>query len=125
MCLQYDFCVLPSTLGEDGDPLDVLVQGESSVVPGCVVRARLIGVIEATQKDDKDEGTIRNDRLGPGATPARGPGGTRWPPTPGATRKPGRSAICGRISSSTSRPFSCNTISCSTANPNRFGMEPH
>src|SRR4051812_29466992 len=40
MIFPYDFGFLPSTLGEDGDPLDVLVLMDTSVVPGCVVRAR-------------------------------------------------------------------------------------
>ena len=36
----------PSTLGEDGDPLDILVLMEASVIPGCVIRALLVGAIE-------------------------------------------------------------------------------
>jgi inorganic pyrophosphatase len=71
MSFPYDFGFLPSTLGEDGDPLDVLVLMDTSVVPGCVVRARLIGVIEATQKDDNNQEPIRNDRLIAVATHAR------------------------------------------------------
>ena len=35
---------------------------DSSVFPGCVLKVRLIGVIEADQKDN-DEGWTRNDRL--------------------------------------------------------------
>jgi inorganic pyrophosphatase len=62
MVFPYDFGFVPSTLGEDGDPLDILVLMEASVIPGCVVRARLVGAIEAEQKG-KDEGWIRNDRL--------------------------------------------------------------
>jgi inorganic pyrophosphatase len=62
MVFPYDFGFIPSTIGEDGDPLDVLVLMEASVVPGCVVRARLVGAIEAEQKG-KSEGWIRNDRL--------------------------------------------------------------
>src|SRR3954462_819753 len=71
MIFPYDFGFLPSTLGEDGDPLDVLMLTEASVVPGCVVRARLIGVIKATQKDEKDHEPIRNDRLVAVATHAQ------------------------------------------------------
>jgi inorganic pyrophosphatase len=58
----YDFGFLPSTLGDDGDPLDVLVLLDESVSTGCLVAARLIGVIEAeqTEKDGKKD---RNDRL--------------------------------------------------------------
>src|SRR4051812_1919996 len=35
MIFPYDFGFLPSTLGEDGDPLDVLVLMDTSVVPGA------------------------------------------------------------------------------------------
>jgi len=62
MTFPYDFGFIPSTLGEDGDPLDVLMLMDAPVVPGCVVRARLLGVIEAMQKEKGGE-WIRNDRL--------------------------------------------------------------
>ena len=62
MTFPLDFGFIPSTLGEDGDPLDILVLMEASVIPGCVVRARLVGAIEAEQKE-KGEGWMRNDRL--------------------------------------------------------------
>lgn len=57
----HDFGFVPSTRGEDGDPLDVLVLAEEPLFPGCVVGTRLVGVIEVEQKEDgKSE---RNDRL--------------------------------------------------------------
>jgi len=58
----YDFGFVPKTIGGDGDPLDVLVIMEEPGFPGCLVRSRLIGVIEAeqTELDGKVE---RNDRL--------------------------------------------------------------
>jgi len=62
MVFPYDFGFIPSTLGDDGDPLDILILMETPVVPGCVVTVRLIGAIEAEQKE-KDEGWTRNDRL--------------------------------------------------------------
>ena len=57
----FDFGFLPSTRGEDGDPVDVLVLLDEPAVPGCVVPARLIGVLEAEQTQAGK--TIRNDRL--------------------------------------------------------------
>jgi inorganic pyrophosphatase len=57
----FDFGFVPSTLGEDGDPLDVLVLMDEPAFPGCLVPARLIGVIEAEQTDEGE--TERNDRL--------------------------------------------------------------
>ncbi len=39
-----DYGFIPDTLGEDGDPLDVLVLLEEPTVPGCHITARAIGV---------------------------------------------------------------------------------
>jgi inorganic pyrophosphatase len=57
----HDFGFLPSTRGEDGDPVDVLVLMDEPAFPGCVVPARLIGVLEAEQTEGGK--TVRNDRL--------------------------------------------------------------
>ena len=57
----FDFGFVPSTLGGDGDPLDVLVLMDEAAFAGCLVAARLIGVIEADQTEDGK--TTRNDRL--------------------------------------------------------------
>jgi inorganic pyrophosphatase len=57
----YAFGFVPSTLGEDGDPLDVMVFLDEQVPPGVVVPCRLVGVILATQT--KDGAVMRNDRL--------------------------------------------------------------
>ena len=39
-----DYGFIPETLGEDGDPLDVLVMLEEPTFPGCHITARAIGV---------------------------------------------------------------------------------
>lgn len=57
----FDFGFVPGTLGEDGDPLDVLMMMDEPAHVGCVVPARLIGVMEAEQTEDGK--TERNDRL--------------------------------------------------------------
>lgn len=62
MRFPSDFGFVPSTLGDDGDPLDVLVLMDTPVIPGCVIKARPIGAIEAKQKA-KGEDWQRNDRL--------------------------------------------------------------
>jgi inorganic pyrophosphatase len=62
LSFPYDFGFLPSTRGDDGDPLDVLVLADEGVPPGCVVPCRLVGVIEAEQQDE-GEPAERNDRL--------------------------------------------------------------
>jgi inorganic pyrophosphatase len=58
----FDFGFFPSTLGEDGDPLDVLLLLDTAVPPGCVATARLIGVIEIEQKE-QGISWRRNDRF--------------------------------------------------------------
>jgi inorganic pyrophosphatase len=57
----FDFGYIPQTLGEDGDPLDVLILMDEPAVPGCLVPSRLVGAIEAEQTEAG--GTLRNDRL--------------------------------------------------------------
>jgi inorganic pyrophosphatase len=58
----FDFGFVPSTLGEDGDPLDVLVLMDAPAFAGCLVPSRLIGAVEARQTE-RDGTTMRNDRL--------------------------------------------------------------
>jgi inorganic pyrophosphatase len=62
MGFPYDFGFIPSTLGDDGDPLDVLLLMDQPAFCGCLVPARLIGVIEA-QQTETDGTSERNDRL--------------------------------------------------------------
>ena len=61
MVFPYDFGFLPRTLAPDGDPLDVLLLMDEPAYPGCLVPARLIGVIEGEQVEGKKK--TRNDRL--------------------------------------------------------------
>ncbi len=65
----FDFGFVPSTVGGDGDPLDVLVLMDAPAFPGCLVVSRLLGVIEAEQTEDGV--TERNDRLIAVASKAR------------------------------------------------------
>lgn len=57
----FDFGFIPGTGGEDGDPLDALLLLDEPTFVGCLVQARLIGVIEAEQTEEGE--TVRNDRL--------------------------------------------------------------
>src|SRR5947209_14248375 len=61
MAFPYDFGFVPSTKGDDGDPIDVLVLMDEPAFPGCVLACRLIGVIEGEQEDG--DGKVRNDRV--------------------------------------------------------------
>jgi inorganic pyrophosphatase len=70
MTFPFDFGFVPSTLGDDGDPLDLLLLMDAPVPPGCVLRCRVIGVIEARQKNT-GKPWEENDRLIAVATHAR------------------------------------------------------
>jgi len=52
MEFPYDFGFIPSTIGEDGDPLDILIFLDAPTFPGCVVEVRLIGVLEGEKTID-------------------------------------------------------------------------
>ena len=58
----FDFGFIPSTRGEDGDPIDVLVLMEEPAFVGAVIPSRLVGAIQAEQTEKNGE-TVRNDRL--------------------------------------------------------------
>jgi inorganic pyrophosphatase len=61
MAFPYDFGFVPSTVGGDGDPLDVLVLMDEPAFPGCKLTCRVIGLIEGESVSDKQ--TQRNDRV--------------------------------------------------------------
>src|SRR5690348_14426773 len=70
MVFPYDFGFIPSTLGDDGDPLDILILMDTPVVVGCVLTVRPVGVIEAEQRE-RDGKWTENHRLVAVATHAR------------------------------------------------------
>lgn len=61
MTFPYDFGFVPSTVAEDGDPIDVLALMDEPAFPGCVLMCRPIGVIEGEQGSKKSK--ERNDRI--------------------------------------------------------------
>jgi inorganic pyrophosphatase len=61
MTFPYDFGFVPSTVAEDGDPVDVLVLMDEPAFPGCLLRCRVIGIIEGEQGKKKE--CERNDRV--------------------------------------------------------------
>lgn len=50
-----DYGFLPRTLGDDGDPLDVLVLMTEPVVPLCLVEVRPVGIFHLVDRGDSDE----------------------------------------------------------------------
>jgi inorganic pyrophosphatase len=60
--VNYGF--IPRTLGEDNDPLDILVMCSESIQPLCLVQATVIGnmqMIDSGEKDDKIIAVASND----------------------------------------------------------------
>jgi len=53
----YDYGFIPQTLGDDGDPLDVLFMDDDPTFAGCLVKARLLGIIRLLKNGEE------NDRL--------------------------------------------------------------
>ncbi|MGX9143463.1 inorganic diphosphatase [Mesorhizobium sp. 128a] len=61
MTYPYDWGFIPSTLGEDGDPLDGLVIHQAATAPGIVIKCDLLGALRVKQKE-KGGAALRNDR---------------------------------------------------------------
>ncbi len=53
---NYGF--IPQTYGDDKDPLDILVLSSISIVPLCLVEAKVIGVMQMTDGGDADDKII-------------------------------------------------------------------
>ena len=62
----FDYGFVPQTLGDDGDPLDILVLLNEPTFSGCMIKARLLGAIRIRKNG------VENDRFI--AAPQRMPG---------------------------------------------------
>jgi inorganic pyrophosphatase len=62
MAFPMAFGFVPNTLGEDGDPVDIIVLADEDLPIGCLAVVKLLGVIEACQTE-RDGRRNRNDRL--------------------------------------------------------------
>jgi inorganic pyrophosphatase len=61
MSFPLDFGFVPSTLCDDGDPLDIMILSDEAAPVGALIQVRLVGVLEA---EETEEGRVeRNDRL--------------------------------------------------------------
>jgi|SRR4051794_8943866 len=61
MVFPFDFGFIPSTIAEDGDPMDVLVLTDAPTFTGCLVAAKVLGIIKVEQEEDGAK--VRNDRV--------------------------------------------------------------
>jgi inorganic pyrophosphatase len=57
----HDWGFIPSTVAEDGDPVDVLAIHDAATSPGLVMKCKVIGVLEILEHDKKKK--QRNDRI--------------------------------------------------------------
>lgn len=53
----FDYGFIPSTLGDDGDPLDILILTGHGLFSGCLIETRVLGAV----RESKDG--IENDRF--------------------------------------------------------------
>ena len=53
-----DYGFIPQTLGEDGDPLDIVLMMTEPVFPGCLVEVRPVGIFHLVDRGDEDEKII-------------------------------------------------------------------
>jgi inorganic pyrophosphatase len=53
---RYDFNYgfIPDTLSEDNDPIDALIFMEDELVPGCLIKCKLLGYLETSDDDGND-----------------------------------------------------------------------
>lgn len=58
MYYPHNYGFIPRTLGDDNDPLDIIVLSSLEVVPMCLVHAKVIGVMLMQDHGDNDEKII-------------------------------------------------------------------
>jgi inorganic pyrophosphatase len=58
MVYPHNYGFVPETLGEDGDPLDILVIMQQPVYPGCFLKAKIIGVMHMVDEGEEDHKLI-------------------------------------------------------------------
>lgn len=54
MSYPFNYGFMPGTLAEDGDPTDILVLSDYTVVPGVVIPAQVIGMLEMEDEEGID-----------------------------------------------------------------------
>lgn len=58
MVYPGNYGYIENTLAEDGDPLDVLLLSNYSLIPGCVIKSRVIGALIMRDEKGLDEKVI-------------------------------------------------------------------
>jgi inorganic pyrophosphatase len=60
-----DYGFIPSSLAEDGDPLDIIILAEQPTFTGCLVEARPVGLLEMLDQGVKDEKVLAVSSVNP------------------------------------------------------------
>jgi len=50
-----EYGIIPKTLYDDGDPMDIIVLMDEPTFPGCVIETRPIGIMRMIDGDDNDD----------------------------------------------------------------------
>ena len=50
MVFPFDFGFIPSSIAEDGDPMDILVLTDAPTFSGCLVECKVLGIIKVEQE---------------------------------------------------------------------------
>lgn len=51
----YNYGYIPKTLAPDEDPIDIILISSHELLPGCMVNVRIVGGIETTDENGKDD----------------------------------------------------------------------
>ena len=54
MKYPFNYGFIPNTLSEDGDPLDVVVLMDDELVPGCMVKCKILGYLDTRDDSGND-----------------------------------------------------------------------
>jgi inorganic pyrophosphatase len=60
-----DYGFIPSSLAEDGDPLDIIIMVAQPTFTGCLVEARPLGLLEMLDQGVKDEKVLAVSSVNP------------------------------------------------------------
>jgi len=54
----YNYGYIPNTLAPDGDPVDIILLSSHQLIPGCIIKIRIIGGIETSDEQGQDDKII-------------------------------------------------------------------
>jgi inorganic pyrophosphatase len=64
----YDYGFIPQTLGDDGDPLDILVLNDAPTFSGCLLQVRILGAVMLKKNGVENDRLVARPKHHPGVT---------------------------------------------------------